>query len=487
MVAAARPFFPQDATTRGHDMGFFRHLPALLCAAALVGTAAPARAQSPEEMQQIIQQFGGVYQDPDLQKYVNSVGQLIAAASDKPDQKYSYTVLDTAIVNAFALPNGSIFVTRGLIDLANSEAELASVLGHETGHVVAGHSASRQTRGTIAEIGAGLLGALLGSPQIGNLAGVGAELYLQHYSREQELEADTLGLRYMGRAGYDQRAAVRFLKSLEAQSALESKILGTPQGDLAYNMMSDHPRTVDRVERAAQVAGNHPPQGEIDRAIYFKKIDGVVDGDDPDEGVVRDHTFMHPKLRFAFSVPDGFQIANGTTQVVAHGPNGAAIIFDRNPKPFSGSAVDYLTRGWAAQVQLGNLEKITVNGMEAATATAKARTQSGATVDARLVAIRFDPNTFYRFVFLTPPELTARLATEFRRTTYSFHRLSESEAASVKPYRIKVVTVQQGDTVESLSKKMPFDRLQTERFLVLNGLGQGAALKAGTQVKIVVD
>jgi predicted Zn-dependent protease len=321
--------------------------------------------------------------------------------------------------------------------------------------------------------------------QLGQL---GAQAWISGYSREQESEADQLGIRFMSRAGYDPRAASWFLKSLEDQSALESKIAGAPRGDAAYSFMSDHPRTADCVQQAIEAArGITVKDPMLARDIYLQKIDGIVWGDDPDEGVVRDRAFLHPKLALGFEVPEGFRLLNGQSQVQAKGPDGAIIVFDRNPQPFSGAPDAYIARAWAAKAQLANLERFDVDGMPAATATTRAQIQNLGTVDVRFVAIAWGEGAFYRFLFISPPSATARLAPAFERTARSFHRLSSSEAAAIRPLRIRVATARQGDTVDSLARAMPIDRFQKEQLVVLNGMPTDYRLKPGDKVKVISE
>src|SRR5688500_13012751 len=217
-----------------------------------------------EEHPKILAEFGGEYTEkPELTAYVSSVGQFIASTCERTEVKYTFTVLNTPDVNAFAVPGGYIYTTRGLLALANNEAELASVLGHETGHITARHTAERmgQAQQTqLGVLGATLLGAVLGGQTGADLAGGLASQYgqvrLAGYSQEQEFEADSLGVRYMKRATYDPQAAASFLSALRAQTQLEAKLAGKdPNLVDDQNMMASHPRTADRVQRAIQEAG----------------------------------------------------------------------------------------------------------------------------------------------------------------------------------------------------------------------------------------
>lgn len=440
-----------------------------------------------QEHPKIVREFGGVYDDPEVTKYIDSIGQFLASTSEKPDLKFTFTVLDSPVVNAFALPGGYVYVTRGLLALANSEAEIAGVIGHEIGHVTARHSAQRYSQAVLANIGMMGVAIATGSGALANLAGSGAAIYLQSYSRDQEYEADILGVRYLSRATYEPRAMASFLSSLLADSRLDAELAGRPGAADEYNIMATHPRTADRVERAIGAAGERTVADPmIARDVYLDKIDGMLYGDDPKQGFIKGRRFAHPVLKFEFTVPEGFRLHNTPSAVIARGPDGAAIQFDQASPTPSGDLVDYLANVWAKNISLQNLERITVNGLQGATGTARVQTRSGA-ADLRLAAIRYSSDRVYRFLFLTPPNRTAALSEGLRRTTYSFRKLSDAEAAALKPQRIRVVTVQPGDSVASLAARMPFDDRQVERFRVLNGLQNGATLTPGQRVKLVAE
>lgn len=440
-----------------------------------------------EQHPQIVAEFGGVYDDPELTRYIDSIGQLLARTSERPDLKFTFTVLNSPVVNAFALPGGYVYVTRGLLALANNEAEIAGVIGHEIGHVTARHSAQRYSQAMLANIGLMGVAIATGSGALANIAGAGAQVYLQSYSRDQEFEADLLGVRYLSRATYDPRAMSSFLNNLLADSRLDAALAGRPGAADEYNIMATHPRTADRVRRAIEAAGERAVADPmVERDIYLDKIDGMLYGDDPKEGIIKGRRFAHPILKFEFTVPEGFRLYNSAAAVLAKGPEGSVIQFDRAPQAPSGDLLEYLAYDWGRQISLDKLERITVNGMEGATGVARVRTNAG-TADLRLVAIRYDSGTVYRFIMLTPTNLTAGLSEGLRRTTYSFKKLSDAEARALKPLRIRVVTVQSGDTVQSLAARMAFDDHQVERFRVLNGLAEGATLTPGQRVKLVTE
>jgi predicted Zn-dependent protease len=439
-----------------------------------------------EQHPQILEEFGGAYDDPQLGAYVASLGARLAAVSERPDLNFTFTILDSPVVNAFALPGGYVYVSRGLLALADNEAELAGVIGHEIGHVTARHSAERYSRSVVVNLGAGILGAVTGQRAVADLANLGGGLYLKSYSRENEFEADSLGLRYMTALGYEPSAVSQFLASLAAQSELEARLKGADRNPNDFNLLSTHPRTLDRVREAQQATGTLAP-GQVERDGYLRRIDGMLYGDNPDEGFIRDRTFIHPTLRFRFVAPPGFTLINGSDRVEGRRGNEMAMIFDGVRDTTGAPMSQYLSSGkWAKGVRLSGVESFTVNGMDAATAAATVQTQQG-TMGYRLVAIRANASRIYRFIFLGSPNTLAANEEEMRRTTYSFEILSEGEAASYRPLRLRVVQVQPGDTVDSLAARMPEGPEQRARFLVLNGIASSAPLQPGMLVKIVTE
>lgn len=440
-----------------------------------------------EQHAKVVKQFGGAYDDPELARYVDSIGRLLASTSERPGLKFTFTILDTPIVNAFALPGGYVYVSRGLIGLAGNEADLAGVLAHEIGHIAARHAAERYSRNVLAGIGLTILGVLSGSEELQNIAGLGAELVLKGYSREQEMEADILGVRYLTRVGFEPHAMSSFLRRLQAHDALEAKALGRAGESDGFSLLSTHPRTSDRIEQAIRAAGATSVREPIvARDIYLGKIDGLIYGDSPDQGFVKGRLFVHPRLGFRFEVPPRFRLLNAEDRVLALGPEGARIVFSGSQRDPRMAMTRYLVSVWGRELALKDVEAITVGGLEAATGWTRIDTRSGR-MDLRLVAIAFDARTAYRFVFLSPPQLTGSLSLPYRRTTYSFGRLSPAEAGRERPLRIRVVRVAPGNTPESLARRQPFETLSLERFRVLNGLSPGQPLRLGRLVKVVSE
>ena len=467
----------------------------------LLCLAAPAVAEEPftpfmsegdearvgaEQHPQILAEFGGAYDDAALVAYIDSIGQFLALTSERPGVKFTFTVLNHPMVNAFALPGGYVYVTRGLLALADTEAEIAGVLAHEIGHVAARHGAQRQTKSVIANLGLAVLGVLTDSPGLASVAQTGAMAYLRSYSREDEFEADTLGVRYLSRAGFDPAAMSSFLNKLKAHSEVEAKIQGR-QANTGFDIMATHPRTAERVERAIRAANVTRVRDPIvARDIYLRHIDELLYGDDPAQGLVRGRRFLHPDLGFQFEAPEGFTLINSQNSVIAQHPKGSLIRFDTDVRKSRASMSEYMRREWLPDAQLEGIESLTINGFEAATASATAKGQNGR-LDVRLVAIAFDSRSIHRFMFVSPTDQTRAMSEGFRRTTYSFRSLSRREAGNVRPMRIRIHQVRRGDTPDSLARKMAIREYAAARFHVLNGHYPGDPLIVGRLVKIVVE
>ncbi len=443
-----------------------------------------------EEHPKILAEFGGAYAEkPALNTYIDSVGQFVAATAERQDVKYTFTVLDSADINAFALPGGYVYITRGLLGLAVNEAEVAGVLGHEIGHVNARHTAERMGQQQKAQIGATLgtlLGALLLGDQGGQMAGalsneIAAD-YLGKYSQDQEFEADSLGVRYLKRATYDPQAMATFLSALNADTHLEARLAGNEAAADAYSMKQSHPQTAERVQQAINQAGPPVPGAMIARNEYLTKIDGILWGDNPQDGVVKGRDFIHPGLRFAFTAPPGFKLANQPTQVVGQGDNGA-MIFDLADGQV-GDLLTYVQSQWNPKAKIADAQRISINGMEAATGIAQG-TVSNQPATFRLIAVRFPDNHVYRMLFAAPTQAFNSMDGQFGASANSLRQISAAEAAGFKPRRIKVVQVQAGDTIDSLAAKMQVDEAKVDWFKVINRLDQGQPLQAGQLVKIV--
>ena len=473
---------------RGFRMGFAAVLAFVLLpfVAAQAQITDSERRQGASAHEQIVAQYGGIYDDPRVGPYVARVTTRIAGASSLPNEEFRVTVLNSPVVNAFALPGGYVYVTRGLVALANSEAELASVIGHEIAHVTQRHGQGRQNRAIGATLLGAVLGVAVGNDLVNQIFSVGASGFLADYSRDQENEADRVGLKMLVRAGYDPYAAPSFLSSLGAQSALHAELRGARYDADRVDWLASHPATGQRVRDTLQQAnetGLAPGTRATGTDAHFAAIDGMLYGDDPREGYVRGQRFVHPDLRFAFEVPDGFQMTNSPTAVTARHSSGAQVKFDSASRTNAANVVEYLTRVWARDARLSQIETIEVNGIPTATGVTRVKGK-----DVRLVAYDAgDKSTIYRFLIATPPGETDQLEPGIRAMVMSFTRLNAQQAAEAAPLRIDVHKVRRGDSVASLAARSDFGNAAEKRFRVLNGLEDGEQVKPGQMVKLVVE
>ena len=441
----------------------------------------------------VIKQHGGVLDVPKIAGYVAVTGGRLAAVSELPKSPFTFTVLNSPIVNAFALPGGYIYVTRGILALFNSESEMASVLGHEIGHVTARHSAKRYNQSLFTGLGVAILGAALKNKGLSDALGYGSQLYLKSYSRDNEYESDQLGVRYSTRAGFDPYAAADMLRSLDAESRLQDMIANRTGQTRPPEFFSTHPNTRDRVARAfaaARKTGLAQNSRDPGRDRYLNAIDGMIYGDDPAQGVIKGRSFSHGSLRLSFSVPDNYRLRNGSEMVIAQGTGAAegGIIIFAGDTLQGRNMIEYTSATWrkfARDTSLRGLEDLTINGMSAVTGWNDI-TVAKVPSRVRIVAIRHSPNQAYYFLMITPLNILDRQSAGLQRMTYSFQRLSPAQAGKIKGKIIRVVTVRKGDTAEKLSRRMAFTDHRLDRFLVLNGLHGDSRLIAGQRVKMIV-
>ena len=459
---------------------------------------AQEKAVGKDQHPKILQQFGGEYDDLELQAYVNQIGDRLQAVSELPDLDFTFTLLNSDVVNAFALPGGYVYISRGLLALAENEAEVAGVMAHEVGHVTARHSAQRYSRGVLAQGGVTLGAVLAGVLGGGNLAktvqqigGTGAQAYLAGYSREQEFQSDELGVRYLTRAGYDPTAMATFLEKLGEHSELARKLAGKEDApDPSTSMFATHPRTPDRVRRAAEnAAAAEATAGRIGRDEYLQRIDGMIYGDDPSQGFIRGRTFIHPELRFAFEAPEGYRLQNTPQAVIGGDKAGNGMKFDAK-KMQSSNMRDYMAKEWAKELKIQNLKQINsfeLDGLPAVSAGTNGKTKDGKTVDVGLAAVQVSPGNVYRFMFLMPGGASKAEARAAQDTVESFRVLSEAEATSYQPKRIKVVRARSGDSTASLARRMAVGDLPELQFEVLNGLDPNEQPSSGELVKLIAQ
>ena len=441
---------------------------------------------------QLVQEFGGAVSGPQA-LYVESVGKKIAVQSGLSNAQGDFTVtlLNSSVDNAFAIPGGYIYTTRQLVALMNNEAELAGVLGHEVGHVAARHSNKRQSAATrnqvIGVLGAVLSGVFLGNSQVGQLLQQGflqgSQILTLKFSRSQENEADKLGIEYLRRAGYDPRAMSTVLASLAAQNVLSARLLGAPD-NRAPEWASTHPDPAKRVATTASLAGTSPG-GTLNRDTFLTKISGLTYGDDPKEGIVEGRKFIHPVDKFAFEAPNGFFMINGTQAVSISGQSGkgqlTAAAYNGDLDAYVRAVFAKLAADNKTTVTPGAVQKTTVNGIPAAYAVARVAQSNNSAVDVTVFAYQMGTANALHFMTITQ----AGGATVFDSMFGSMRRISDAEAAAIKPRKLVVITAKKGDTVQSLAARMAYTDAPLDRFLVLNGLKANATISSGQKIKLV--
>lgn len=432
-----------------------------------------------EQHPRILATYGGEYRDPKLERAVAKVVGNLTTVSDNPNQTYRITILNSPNINAFALPGGYLYVTRGLLALANDSAELAAVIAHEMAHVVANHGIQRQQREAEAVIASRVVSEVLQNDTAGKEALIRGKLQLAQFSRNQELQADAIGIKMMGEAGYDPFAAARFLQSMAAYSDFRNVSGAT---DASLDFLASHPAAPQRIELARGHARRvgAPGVGTTDRDSYLKGIDGLLYGDTPEEGYVRGRTFTHPVLGVSFEVPPGFEIDNTADAVMATGPGEVAIRFDGAQVRSKPSMVDYMRSGWVTGLDEASVRATTSNGLPAAVAKARADRWEFEimVVDAG--------DRIYRFLTAAPIG-SAALAPTSKSVTGSFRIMSPAEKAALKPLRIRVVTAKPGETIGALANQLTGTDRKLDLFRLLNAIPPGGSVSAGDKVKLISE
>lgn len=446
-------------------------------------------AKAQREHAEVVQELGGAETGPRA-AYVESVGRKVGAFSGvvNAGQALHFTTLNSAVENAFSVPGGYVYVTRQLMTLMGDESQLAFALGHEVGHIAANHARARQQyaqRNPLGVFGQ-VLGSIFGQSVISNVIAARAQLDTLRFSREQEYQADTLGMRYMISAGYDPAGAAGILASISRNTALQTRVQGRTNRQTP-EWASTHPLSENRMQRALQEARatGRLGTGVRNRDTFLAQLQGIYVDDDPAQGVIDGATFTHPDLRIQFHVPQGYLMQNGTYAVTVSGSAGKAQFSGGR---FSGPLDQYilrvfdeLTRG-RVQIAAPQPQRITINGMPAALTTGRINTSSGV-LDVSVVAYQWDPQRIYHFVMLTPGGSGVG---PFAPMINSLRRITPAEAAAIRPRIIDVVTVRGGDTVQSLANRMAYRDFKLDRFLALNGLAANSTLRPGQKVKLIV-
>ena len=442
--------------------------------------------------EQIIKAYG-LYEDQAVQDYVSSVGQKVARNSDLPDWEFKFTVLDDESVNAFTTGGGYVYVHRGLLTYLNSEAELAGVLGHEIGHVTARHPARAQTRSVFASVFATGAAIATGSSAIGDLANIGAAAWVQGYGRDNEMEADRLGLKYATRSGYDPEAMGRVFKVFKAQESFEVNRARDEgrEPQIYHGVFSSHPapdeREVQAAKGAAQIV-DHPEGGWIENhEPYLKEIDGLPYGSSRAQGIVRDNRFYHADMGLTLAFPKGWTIENQRDRVLAYTHNKDAIMqMTVEPRPEKKAPREYLIdKLQGASFARG--EAVEVSGMEGYALISR----TGSPLDRGQGPVRWIVLYRDRSAFLFGG--ASRSGADgipaddglFMSVVRTLRSLKPAEYPLAEPYRIKVITAAANTRLDDYAKQVPVEKYQKEELQLLNGLYPNGQPKSGQLVKVV--
>lgn len=431
------------------------------------------------EHKRLIASFGGEYRNPKVQAQLNAIGDRLRLVSDRPSEHFKVIVLNSPSVNAFALPNGYVYLTRGLLALANDTAEIASVIAHEIAHVTGRHALARAELQSRTQLVSRVMSEVLENPGAGQFMRDESRIALASFSRQQEIDADEAGVRAIAKAGFEAHGATRFLIALDRSSRMRQAIDG--EGEKS-DILSTHPATPERIANAVAVARQYgaPGVGEADRGKWLQALEGTVYGDDPAQGLVRGRTFIHPRLKFAIEAPEGFTLEN-SPQAVLGVTSGAkeAMRLDSSKltavKPLSALLAENPIEG----IKITEIEPLTLPGFDAETGIAR-----GPDWSFRVILIRSGDQVF-RIIFAAQ-NYTPAHDQRFRAAAQSFRKLSDDEAKAIVPRRVQLVTARTGDRPEDLvARHMSGEAQALERFYVINGLGPGDMLNPGTGYKVI--
>jgi predicted Zn-dependent protease len=419
----------------------------------------------------------GLYHDPPAEAMVDRIGKAIAAQSERPNLPWEFHIVNDASVNAFALPGGFIYVTRGLLTAMNNEAELATVVGHEVGHVTNRHQVQQISRQEVAQLGLGI-GSIL-SPTIarfGQLASAGLNLLFLKNSRDAESQADAAGFRYALNLGYDVREMAAVFQTLDR----ESQAVG---GGKLPEWLETHPNPENRIKAVqARLDSVHRDLSgaTVDRAQYLQAINGMVYGENPRDGFFRGTTFYHPDLRFQMTFPEGWKTQNQPQAVIAVSPNqDAAIQFSLAQGDPRAAAQQFLSQ---QGIQPGNGSTVNINGLPAASSYFRAQTDQGS-VEGLVTFVSYNGQTYGMLGYTGAGNLGSYDAA-FRNTMASFRQLTDPSVLNVQPAKVELVRVPRNMTVEQFNSQYP-SSVPLEQILIINELQAGDQLRAGQLVKRV--
>ena len=431
---------------------------------------------------EVLSQFG-VVENSELQEYCTRIGNDLARASHRPNLPWHFTIVDFPVVNAFAVPGGFIYLTRGLIGHMNNEAEMAGVLGHEIGHVTARHSVTQISQGQLINLGLGL-GSIFSSRfrQVGGLAQMGLEVLTLKYSRDHENQSDQLGLQYMAKCGYDPDQMSRFFQVFVG--------MREESGQSIPNWLSSHPSPPDRIKKTSAEAARIKLESSrrdyrINANEFLSRLDNLIYGENPREGFVDKDRFVHPDLRFQVDIPAAWKVENTKSYVVFAEPEGGALVELTMIPPEQGKSpmdvAQNIAQKEGTQLLSGGAERI--NGNQAFLGLYRVQSNSGS-IGVTAAFISFG-GRIYQAAGLAPESTFSRYSRSLNAVVRSFRELTDPKLLSVQPDRIKLVRAREGESLRSLAKPLDQTRLRLEDLERINRINPDQTLSAGTWVKVI--
>jgi predicted Zn-dependent protease len=426
-----------------------------------------------------VRQQYGVYDDPAVNGYVQSIGQALVPHTHRPQLACQFAVLDTPVVNAFAVPGGFIYVTRGILALMNSEAELAVVLGHELGHVNARHSVRRMSEMMLVQVGLAVGSALSETfAKVSGVASVGIQLLFLKYSRDDERQADSLGVEYARKTDYNPGEMVAFFGSLQKLGDLSG-------GHSLPGFLSTHPLTSERIEKVKLMLSDGDKSLAIKDKPYLRQIDGLVYGDDPRQGYVEGNVFYHPELAFSFAIPSGWTVQNTPTQVALVSKDEKAALLLQAEKSAE-NLPEYIKKRAAA---IEGSEYVAEDHLRVAGLTSyhqiyQVNQQNGRVLGLRLSAIRKGPY-IYTFTAMAATGDFKRYNADFRQSPQSFAELRNPAFLQRKPLHVELLEAGGGQTLQEIFTRAGVKKDQWPTVAILNGIELQAKPQPGRIVKIV--
>lgn len=439
---------------------------------------------------QILQQYG-VYEDPKVQKYVNDIGQEMVKISHRKNLPFTFTVLDSPVINAFALPGGYVYITRGIMGYINSEAELAGVIGHEIGHVTARHGVRQQASQTLAGLGSILVGVATGSKELMDTAQIFGGALVSGYGRNHELESDRLGAEYLAKVGYRPQAMIDTISVLKDQEVFNND-LAKAEGREPQNyhgLFASHPRNDKRLQEVVKQADKYQSnlkKGDGEER-YLQITKDMVFGDSPSQGIIREGKFYHPDLGFVFTIPKKWQLSNQPTAIIMASPNKDSQIqieLQKLDKPMTSQQVLTQRANASQNLSKGRIQPIALSHLQAHTMKAAINTQQGQ-LPARITAIVKDEYAYIIAGVAKDAKAFNTSDKSFISLIKSFHRISNSERVKAKPYRFKLIRATRGLTYEKLAAKSPIKTQAANRLRLLNGDYPNKQPATGRLIKII--